>query len=53
MRFVYYLGIEHSPKFNRKLDEDLFTNLLTPFPNSTSTPYSPDFEWDHLFDFTL
>ena len=52
LRFVF-LGIEHSPKLYRKSTEDLLDNFLTQSPRSTSTPYSPDFEWDHLFDFTL
>src|SRR4051812_3381828 len=55
----FNLGIEHSPKPYRKSEQDFLDILLTQSPHSTSSitylraPYSSDFEWDHLFDFTL
>lgn len=58
-RFLFYLGIEHSPKIYRKSEQDLLDIILTQSPRSTSStiyiraPLCPDFEWDHLFDFAL
>ena len=54
--FFLSLGIDCSPKIYRKSEQDLFDILLTKTPHSSTSMHAlsnPDFEWDHLFDFTL